>query len=54
MEYPIGNIAGDFEQVEITCPRCSSNQVLVNLDSHGYFSVVECHKCGYRNITIRV
>ena len=48
MEYPIGNICGDFEQVETTCPRCNSNQVAVAADSNGYFSVIECHKCGYK------
>lgn len=48
MEFPIGNIAGDFEHVETTCPRCDSNQVAVSADSNGYFYVVECHKCGYK------
>ena len=49
MEYPIGNIAGDFEQVETTCPRCDSNQVTIAADSRGYFFVRECAKCGYKN-----
>ena len=48
MEYPIGNIEGDFEQVETTCPKCDSRQVAVTADSDGYFSVMECYKCGYR------
>ena len=48
MEYPIGNICGDFEQVETTCPRCNSNQVTIIADSNGYFYIIECYKCGYK------
>jgi len=48
MEYPIGNIEGDFEHVETTCPKCDSRQVAVAADSDGYFTVIECHKCGYK------
>ena len=33
MEYPIGNIAGEFDYGEITCPRCDSNQVAVAADA---------------------
>jgi hypothetical protein len=49
MEYPIGNIVGDFEQVIVTCPRCSSKEVAIAADRDGYFYVVECHKCGFKN-----
>jgi len=54
MEYILGNIEGDFEPVNTTCPRCNSMQVMVATDSKGYFYVVECHKCGYRNQNIMV
>ena len=49
MEYPIGNIAGEFEDVETTCPKCDSSQVAVAADSDGYFFVKECYKCGYKD-----
>jgi hypothetical protein len=52
MEYPIGNIAGDFEYVETTCPRCNSNQVSIAADSDGYFFIKECYKCGFKNLNL--
>ncbi len=48
METRIGNIPGDFEDVELMCPRCGNNQVMIETNSNGFFEVVECHKCGYR------
>ncbi len=48
METPIGNIPGDFEQVELSCPRCSYAQVIVEANENGYFEVKECPKCGFR------
>lgn len=49
MEARIGNIAGNFEDVDITCPRCSSSNVIVDADENGYFEVIECGRCGYKN-----
>jgi len=54
MEYPIGNIEGNFGQVDMICPRCDSTKVAIVADSRGYFYVVECSKCGYRNISIKI
>jgi len=54
MEYILGNIEGDFEPVETSCPKCNSMQVAVAADSKGYFYIVECHKCGYKNININI
>lgn len=48
METRIGNIPGDFEDVELMCPRCGSSQVMIETNANGFFEVVECHKCGYR------
>jgi len=48
METRIGNIPGDFEDVELMCPRCGSSQVMIETKSNGFFEVAECHKCGYR------
>lgn len=48
MEFPTGNIAGDFDQIDLTCPKCGSNQVIVKANNAGYFEVSECKKCGYR------
>jgi transcription elongation factor Elf1 len=52
METRIGNVPGDFEDVELTCPRCGSNQVIVETNNNGFFEVVECHKCEYRKAAI--
>lgn len=49
MESPIGNIPGDFEQVDLSCPRCGSNEVIASANEKGYFEVQECRKCGFRN-----
>ena len=49
MEFPIGNMAGDFERVDTSCPRCGSTQVVVGVDSNGYFYTSECMRCGYRH-----
>lgn len=50
MESRIGNIPGDFEDVDLTCPRCNSSQVIVQADNKGYFEVTECHKCGFKKL----
>ena len=41
METPIGNIPGDFEQVELSCPRCNNTQVIVGANENGYFEIKE-------------
>ena len=32
---------------EFSCPRCGSNQVVVE-DENGFYYISKCHKCGYR------
>lgn len=51
MEYRTANMPGEFEDVEITCPKCDSTQVLVVTSEEGYFKVLQCFKCGFRNAT---
>ncbi|MEM0465541.1 MAG: hypothetical protein QXW97_02460 [Candidatus Pacearchaeota archaeon] len=47
MESRIGNITGNFDEYDITCPRCGNKRVVISADENGYFSVVECLNCGY-------
>jgi len=37
----------DLMDIRATCPDCSSEKVVVE-ETHGYFRVVLCHKCGYK------
>jgi Zn ribbon nucleic-acid-binding protein len=50
METRINNIAGDFDEIEITCPRCNSTNVVVTANENGYFEIIECFRCGYKKI----
>lgn len=38
----------DYAGVEIRCPRCSSEKVVVCEDSEGHFQVTLCQSCGYK------
>ena len=38
---------GDFS-IHIKCPKCNSEEVVVEEDKHGYFSVLSCNKCRYK------
>ncbi len=50
METRIGNMPGEFEDVDLMCPRCGGNQVIVEMNKGGYFEVSECHKCGFKKM----
>ncbi|MBR9704956.1 hypothetical protein GOV12_06085 [Candidatus Pacearchaeota archaeon] len=49
METRMNNLAGNFEEYEITCPKCDSKNVVISADENGYFGVIECGRCGFRN-----
>ncbi len=35
-------------ELEIKCPKCRSEDILIDLENNGYFWVSQCNKCGYR------
>lgn len=37
---------GDYS-IHIKCPKCKSEDVVVEEDEKGYFFVLKCNKCGY-------
>ncbi len=37
---------GDYS-VSIKCPKCKSEEVIIEEDDDGYFHVLKCNKCGY-------
>lgn len=37
---------GDYS-IYIKCPKCGSEDVVVEEDENGYYSVLKCNKCGY-------
>ena len=37
---------GDYS-IPIKCPKCKSEEVIVEEDEEGYFYVLKCNKCGY-------
>ena len=37
------------EEVEISCPRCGSDKVILIVKSNGCYDLLECHRCGYKN-----
>ncbi|MBR9704955.1 hypothetical protein GOV12_06080 [Candidatus Pacearchaeota archaeon] len=47
-EY-IKKSAGSLEEIDIRCPKCNSSDVIVFEDKEGYYDVLECNKCGYKN-----
>ena len=50
MENHILKTPGAYEEIDIRCPKCSSDSVLISVSSSGYYEVLECRKCGYRKI----
>jgi uncharacterized Zn finger protein len=43
---------GDWAKVELNCPNCSSDKVVVSIDEFGYYKVIECYKCGYKKLNV--
>jgi len=39
---------GDWSRLDIFCPRCGSNNVLISFDEYGYYRITECKKCNYK------
>ncbi len=48
MEGSIHKTPGTYEEISITCPKCSSSKVTISVDEKGYFKVLECSKCDYK------
>ena len=48
MTSHILKLAGTIEEIDIRCPKCKSNQVIVHIDEEGYYEVLECYKCGFK------
>lgn len=40
---------GSLEEIDVRCPKCRSDEVIVFEDKAGYYDVLECKKCGYKN-----
>ncbi|MEM0465543.1 MAG: hypothetical protein QXW97_02470 [Candidatus Pacearchaeota archaeon] len=40
---------GSLEDIDIRCPNCKSSNVTLFKDEYGYYDVLECKKCGYKN-----
>lgn len=36
------------DHVDIRCPECGSEQVVVAFDANGLYKVVRCNKCSYK------
>ncbi len=36
-----------YGTIEITCPKCDSENVLISQDEEGHFWISRCYKCGY-------
>ena len=48
MQGPIIKFPGTYDELDIRCPRCNSNQITVSLDSRGHYAVIDCNNCGYK------
>ena len=35
-------------ELEIKCPKCRSEEILIDMESNGFFCVSRCNKCGYK------
>jgi transposase-like protein len=42
-------VPSGYDNLEITCPRCGSFNVVVVLENFGYYRVEKCHNCGYKS-----
>ena len=40
--------AEGYREIDIRCPNCDSDKVVVCEDHEGHFQVIQCHNCGYR------
>ena len=40
---------GSYDELDIRCPRCSSNEIVVYTDPKGYYKVIECYNCGFKD-----
>ncbi len=47
MEDHIIKIPGNYSEIDIRCPKCNSDKVLVTLSNNGYYHVLKCNKCGF-------
>ena len=36
-------------ELEIKCPKCRSEDILISIENNGYFWVSQCNKCGYKD-----
>lgn len=36
-------------ELEIKCPKCKSEDILIGMDDNGYFWVCQCNKCGHKD-----
>ena len=36
-------------ELEIKCPKCRSEDILIDMENNGYFWVSQCNKCGYKD-----
>jgi transcription elongation factor Elf1 len=48
MQGPIIKFPGTYDELDIRCPKCNSNQITVSLDSRGHYAVIECNNCNYK------
>ena len=37
-------------ELEIKCPKCRSEEILVGMNNNGYFWISQCNKCGYKKL----
>ncbi len=49
LETNIIKIPGRHENLEIRCPKCNSDNVLISLDSDGFYKVIKCKNCDYKS-----
>ena len=49
MKPPILKLPGSLEEVNIRCPKCNSIDIVVKMNKEGYYEVMLCNKCGYKN-----
>lgn len=49
MENHLLKLAGAREEILTKCPKCESREVVLVKSQEGYYEVLECKKCGYKN-----
>lgn len=35
-------------ELEIKCPKCRSEEIVISMECNGLFCVSQCNKCGYK------